>query len=75
VAAGSGPETPDTIRCVALLTLVANRLELGGERPIDLIDAVIDQARDLPEDAFGCASACNDAADTLSEWLNSGYDH
>lgn len=65
-------KTPfDTLRCVALLSMIADRLDLGDQRPIDLIDATIELARDLPEDLFGCAAACNAAADALSEWLNS----
>ena len=71
-----GEQSPfATLRCVALLSTVADRIDFGAERPIDLIDTTIELARDLPEDRFGCAAACNAAADELSEWLNSAYEH
>ncbi len=65
----------DTFRCVALLSVIADRLELGSHCSIGLVENTIELARELPEDAFGCAAACRAAADALSEWLNAGYEH
>ena len=65
----------DALRCVALLSVIADRLALGSHCSIGLIANTIELARELPEDAFGCAAACRAAADALSEWLNAGYEH
>jgi hypothetical protein len=67
--------TFETFRCVALLSVIADRLELDRRCPIGLIDATIELARELPQDAFACAAACRAAADALTEWLNGGYEH
>lgn len=63
----------ETTRCVALLSMIADRLELDGECPTEPIDVTIELARDLPDDSFGCAAACRTAADALSEWLDGAY--
>jgi hypothetical protein len=64
----------DTLRCVALLSVIADRFELGSQYPIGLIENTIELTRELREDAFGCAAACRAAADALSEVLNGGYE-
>ena len=65
----------DTLRCVALLSVIADRLELDRDRLISLIDAATELTRELPQDAFDCAATCRAAANALSEWLNGGYEH
>jgi hypothetical protein len=64
----------DTLRCVAMLSLVADRLETDDDLPIDLIDSAVELARDLYDDRFGCAAACQAAADSLSELLDGRYE-
>ncbi len=63
-----------TAFCVALLSVISDRLELEGDCPADLIDTAIHSARELPPDDCGCAAACNAAADALSEWLDGAYE-
>ncbi len=64
----------DTLRCVALLSVIADRLEADGSLPIDLIDTAVELARDLYDDRFGCAVACQAAADSLSDLLDGRYE-
>lgn len=74
--AGGEPDRTrlETTRCVALLSMIAERLEADGNPPIELIDSTIELARELPDDDAGCAAACRDAADALGEWLDGGYE-
>lgn len=64
-----------TLRCVAFLIVIADTLEADAECPWSVIDAAIELARELPDDDAGCAEACRAAADTLSEWMDGGYEH
>jgi len=64
-----------TLRCVAFLTVIADTLEAGDECPTHVIDTAIELARELPDDLAGCAEACRAAADTLSEFLDGGFEH
>ncbi|MDX6481433.1 MAG: hypothetical protein QOG85_1943 [Gaiellaceae bacterium] len=69
------PQLAGILRCVALLSVISDNLRAAGACPIDLIDATVEIARDLPDDPLGCAAACRRAADALSEWLNASYEH
>lgn len=64
-----------TLRCVAFLTMIADTLEARAEISADLIGVGIEMARDLADDAVGCAETCRIAADALSEWLDGGFEH
>lgn len=68
------PTRFETTRCVALLSMIAERLETDGDPPVELIDTTIELARELPDDDAGCAAACRQAADALSEWLDGSYE-
>jgi hypothetical protein len=69
------PRFLDTIRCIALLSMIADRLEEVDHAPVGLVDVTIELARELPNDEFGCAAACQAAADALSARLDSAYEH
>ncbi len=69
------PRFMGTIRCVALLSMIADRLEEDNSAPVGLVDMTIELARELPHDEFGCAAACQAAADALSARLASTYEH
>lgn len=71
---GVDPNVADTLRCVALLSMIAERLETSDSPPLELIEATIELARDLPEDDCGCAAACAVAGDALGDWLDSGFE-
>lgn len=71
---GLDPNVSDTIRCTALLSMIAERLDAADSAPWELIEATVDLIRDLPEDACGCAAACAAAADALADWLDSGFE-
>jgi hypothetical protein len=65
---------PATIRCVALLSLIADRLESGLPCPLALVDEAVRTAHALPADGFGCATACAAAAEALAGWVDSAYE-
>lgn len=69
-----GQSFADTVRCVALLSVVADTLERGDYCPTQLIDTSIELAAELLEDMSGCAAACQAAADALSDWLEGSYE-
>ena len=63
------PAFAATLRCVALLTMIGERLEADEHCPSEIIEATIDLVRELSPDDFGCATACEAAADALQAWL------
>jgi hypothetical protein len=71
---GVDPNFSDTIRCTALLSMIAERLDTADSIPWELIEATVDLVRELPEDAYGCAAACAIAADALADWLDGGFE-
>lgn len=71
---GIDPSFSDTLRSVAVLSMIAERLEVADATPLELIEATLDLVRDLPEDGYGCAAACAAAADALGDWLDSGFE-
>jgi hypothetical protein len=64
----------DLVICVALLDLVADRLEFGSDCPPRLLELAIQAAGALPEDDVGCARACQQAAELLGDLLAAGYE-
>lgn len=68
------PDVADALRCAALLSMIAERLETAESPPLELIEAAIELTRDLPEDECGCAAACAVTGDALADWLDSGFE-
>jgi hypothetical protein len=73
-AGGGRPRFHDLVVCVALLDLVADRLEFGSDCPPRLLELAIEAAGALPEDDVGCARACQEAAELLGDLLAAGYE-
>ena len=73
-AKGYDPTFSDTLRCVALLSVIGDRLDAAEAFPTELVDAAVELARELSEDAFGCALACQVAADALEHWLDGSFE-
>jgi len=64
----------DTLRCIALLSVVADTLERDGACAPEVCYAAVELANELPDDGHGCAAACRTAAAAMSRWLDGGFE-
>jgi hypothetical protein len=65
---------PATIACVALLSMIGERLEAGLPCPVALLEHAIACAEALPADEVGCSDACLAAAEALSALVDASYE-
>ena len=72
----AGPAFRDTVTCVAVVTLIPDRLENRPPCPDRLLEFAGEIAERLPEgDDSSCARACRTAAESIGDLIAADYDH
>ena len=64
----------ETITCIAILSLIGERLEGDQPCPPGLLDHAVQCAERLPDDGSDCAAACRAAAQALSDLIEANYE-
>jgi hypothetical protein len=63
----------ETIACVAILSLIGERLDRHQPCPQALLEHAIECADQLPDDGSRCAAACRAAGQALSDLIEANY--
>jgi hypothetical protein len=64
----------DTIACIAILSLIGERLDRDQPCPHALLEHAVECAERLPDDGSRCAAACRAAAQALSDLIGANYE-
>jgi hypothetical protein len=64
----------DTITCVAILSLIGDRLDRNEPCPYSLLEHAVELAEQLPEDGSACAAACRAAAEAISDLVEENHE-